>query len=53
MNKNLLISVMRLFGETNTMLAEAMGIAVPTFSNKINEMREEVINKIDCIIGAH
>lgn len=37
MNKELLKSVMALFGDTNASLAEYLGISEQSFSNKINE----------------
>lgn len=37
MNKNKLESVMRLHGDTGTILADHLGIARSTFSAKINE----------------
>lgn len=37
MNKNMLESVMKLHGDTGTVLAQFLGIARSTFSAKINE----------------
>lgn len=37
MNKELLKSVMALFGDTNASLADYLGISEQSFSNKINE----------------
>lgn len=37
LNKNLLESVMKLHGDTGTILAQFLGIARSTFSAKINE----------------
>ena len=37
MNKNMLISKMKLFGDTNENLAEYIGISASRFSAKINE----------------
>ena len=37
MNKNLLESKMKLFGDTGGSLAEALGISRSTFSTKLNE----------------
>lgn len=37
MNKNMLESVMKLHGDTGTILAQFLGIARSTFSAKINE----------------
>ena len=39
MNKKKLESVMKLFDDTGQTLAEYLGIARPTFSNKLNETR--------------
>lgn len=39
MNKNKLESVMKLHNDTGQSLAEYLGIARPTFSNKLNERR--------------
>ena len=39
MNKKKLESVMKLFDDTGQTLAEYLGIARPTFSNKLNEKR--------------
>ena len=40
MNRKKLESVMKLFDDTGQTLAEYLGIARPTFSNKLNETRE-------------
>lgn len=37
MNKNLLVSKMKLHGDTNAMLASAIGISPQRFSAKLNE----------------
>lgn len=37
MNKNLFVSKMKLFGDTQQMLADALGIAINTLNFKINE----------------
>lgn len=39
MNKKKLESLMKLFDDTGQTLAEYLGIARPTFSNKLNETR--------------
>ena len=36
MNKNLLVSKMKLFGDTNAILASAIGISPQRFSAKLN-----------------
>lgn len=41
MNKRMLEAEMKLFGDTGGTLAEALGIARNTFSNKINEKGAE------------
>lgn len=50
MNKELLKSVMVLFGDTNASLAEYLGISEQSFCNKINEngteFRKREITKI-------
>ena len=50
MNKELLKSVMALFGDTNASLAEYLGISEQSFSNKINENGTEFRKREICKI---
>ena len=50
MNKELLKSVMALFGDTNASLAEYLGISEQSFSNKINEKVTEFRKREICKI---
>ena len=50
MNKELLRSVMVLFGDTNASLAEYLGISEQSFSNKINESGTEFRKREICKI---
>lgn len=55
MNKELLKSVMALFGDTNSSLADYLNISEQSFSNKINEngteFRKREISKIKVRYG--
>ena len=44
MNKNLFVSKMKLFGDTQQMLADALGIAINTLNFKINETGGALFN---------
>lgn len=45
MNKNLLVSKMKLFGDTNAILAGAIGISPQRFSAKLNEYQGAEFNQ--------
>ncbi len=45
MNKNLLVSKMKLYGDTNAALASAIGISPQRFSAKLNEYQGAEFNQ--------